>query len=86
MVWAELLRSLSRERFARSLQKLVPEIQKADLDHGGSGVRAQAMNVDGSLVQDFEFLQGEGVLHVLNAPSPGATASLAIGREIVSRL
>jgi L-2-hydroxyglutarate oxidase len=84
MAWYELRRSFSRELFCRSLQRLVPEIQAADLDTGGSGVRAQAISPEGDLVQDFRFIARPNALHVLNAPSPAATASLAIGAEIVS--
>jgi (S)-2-hydroxyglutarate dehydrogenase len=84
MCWYELRRSFSRELFCRSLQRLVPEIQPADLATGGSGVRAQAIAPEGELVQDFRFIQHSNVLHVLNAPSPAATASLAIGAEIAS--
>jgi len=80
--WAELRRSFSKELFCRSLQRLVPEIRMDDLLPGGSGVRAQAMSADGSLVDDFHFVEGEREIHVVNAPSPGATASLAIGEEI----
>ena len=80
--WDEIRRSFSRELFCRSLQRLVPEIQPDDLIPGGSGVRAQAMSPEGSLVDDFHFVQGERELHVVNAPSPGATSSLAIGEEI----
>jgi L-2-hydroxyglutarate oxidase len=83
MCWYELRRSLSRELFCRSLQRLVPEIQVADLATGGSGVRAQAIAPEGDLVQDFRFIARPNALHVLNAPSPAATASLAIGAEIV---
>jgi L-2-hydroxyglutarate oxidase len=68
------------------LQALVPEIQPEDLAPGGSGVRAQAMWPSGETVQDFHFVDQPNALHVLNAPSPGATASLAIGEEIVRRL
>ena len=68
------------------LQKLVPEIQESDLEPGSAGVRAQAMSTDGSLVEDFSFVEGPGILHVVNAPSPAATASLAIGQEIVRKL
>jgi L-2-hydroxyglutarate oxidase len=80
--WDEIHRSFSRELFCRSLQRLVPEIQPADLIPGGSGVRAQAMSAEGSLVDDFHFVQGQRQLHVVNAPSPAATSSLAIGEEI----
>jgi L-2-hydroxyglutarate oxidase LhgO len=84
MAWYELRRSFSRELFCRSLQRLVPEIQPGDLATGGSGVRAQAISPEGDLVQDFRFIAREGALHVLNSPSPAATASLAIGAEIAS--
>jgi (S)-2-hydroxyglutarate dehydrogenase len=80
--WGELTRSVSRRRFCASLQRLVPEILPTDLAPGGAGVRAQAMGPDGTLVQDFLVLERAGAVHVLNAPSPGATASLAIGDEI----
>ncbi|GLC27503.1 L-2-hydroxyglutarate oxidase [Roseisolibacter agri] len=86
MTMSELKRSFSRRLFAASLQRLVPEVREADLMPGGAGVRAQAMAPDGSLVQDFAFVRSEGALHVLNAPSPAATASLAIGDEIVREL
>jgi L-2-hydroxyglutarate oxidase len=78
----EIRRSFSRARFCRSLQRLVPEIREDDLIPGGAGVRAQAMTRDGRLVDDFSFVEGERELHVVNAPSPAATASLAIGEEI----
>jgi len=84
MCWYELRRSFSRQLFCRSLQRLVPEIQPGDLDTGGSGVRAQAIAPEGELVQDFRFIARPNALHVLNAPSPAATASLAIGAEIAA--
>ena len=83
MCWDEMVRSHSKRLFCLSLQELVPEVQANDLEPGGAGVRAQAMGVDGSLVQDFELLQRPNAVHVINAPSPGATASLAIGEHIV---
>lgn len=83
--WKELRRSFSRRLFARALQRLVPDVRTEDLLPGGAGVRAQALLPDGTLVQDFHFLERPGALHLLNAPSPGATASLAIGDEIVRR-
>jgi L-2-hydroxyglutarate oxidase len=86
MCWQELKRSFSRRLFCRSLQRLVPEIQPGDLATGGAGVRAQAIFPTGELVQDFHFVERKNALHVLNAPSPGATASLAIGEEIVGRV
>lgn len=82
MAWFELRRSFSRELFCRSLQRLVAEIQPSDLAEGGSGVRAQAIAPEGELMQDFRFIERGNALHVLNAPSPAATASLAIGTEI----
>jgi len=86
MCWYELRRSFSRELFCRSLQRLVPEIQPADLTTGGSGVRAQAIAPEGELVQDFRLIARPNALHVLNAPSPAATASLAIGAEIIEMI
>jgi L-2-hydroxyglutarate oxidase LhgO len=86
MCWDETRRSFSRALFCASLQRLVPEIQPDDLSAGGAGVRAQAMSPDGSLVEDFHFVEGPGELHVVNAPSPGATASLALGEEIAASL
>ena len=84
MAWYELRRSFSRELFCRSLQRLVPEIRPDDLATGGSGVRAQAIAPEGEMVHDFRFIARPNALHVLNAPSPAATASLAIGAEIVA--
>jgi len=86
VAWDEGLRSLSKKLFCRSLQRLVPELREADLAPGGAGVRAQAISSDGELVQDFRLVPGPRALHVVNAPSPAATASLAIGREIVQRI
>jgi (S)-2-hydroxyglutarate dehydrogenase len=80
----EMYRSLSKPAFVRALQRLVPDIQEDDLAGGGSGVRAQAVSPDGSLVDDFRIVTERDAVHVLNAPSPGATASLAIGRHIAS--
>ncbi|MDQ6701365.1 MAG: L-2-hydroxyglutarate oxidase, partial [Acidobacteriota bacterium] len=85
MCFDEVRRSFSKELFCRSLQRLVPEIQVRDLAPGGAGVRAQALTPDGGLVQDFLFQKQERAVHLLNAPSPGATASLAIGEEIVAQ-
>lgn len=82
----EIYRSLSKSEFTRSLQKLVPEIREDDLETGGAGVRAQAMTADGKFVEDFHFEEARGILHVVNAPSPAATASLAIGRKISERV
>ena len=81
---AEFRRSLRKSDFVRSLQRLVPEVRDEDLTPGGAGVRAQGVARDGSLVDDFRFVAKEGFLHVLNVPSPAATASLPIGREILA--
>jgi len=83
MVWEESVRSMSKELFASSLRRLVPAIETKHLAPGGAGVRAQAMSADGTLVQDFALVKKRRALHVLNAPSPAATASLAIGRHLV---
>lgn len=86
MCWAELRRSFSKDLFCRSLQRLVPEIRAEDLTPGGAGVRAQALTPAGDLVQDFAFELGPRAVHLINAPSPGATASLAIGEVIVEKV
>jgi len=80
--FGEWHRSLSHGAFTRALQKLMPELQASDLAAGGSGVRAQALDPDGTLADDFRFAHGADQLHVLCAPSPAATASLAIGTYI----
>jgi len=82
----EIARSLSRRLACRSLQRLVPDLAPSDLLPGGAGVRAQAMHRDGTLIQDFWIEEREGALHVLNAPSPAATASLAIAQHVVGLL
>jgi L-2-hydroxyglutarate oxidase LhgO len=79
----EWRRSLSKAAFVRALQRLLPEVGEKDLVPGGSGVRAQALKPDGALVDDFQFVTSGNVLHVLNVPSPAATASLMIGKAIV---
>jgi L-2-hydroxyglutarate oxidase LhgO len=76
-------RSLSKRAFVHALQTLLPEVREKDLVPGGSGVRAQALKPDGTLVDDFQFVPSGKVLHVLNVPSPAATASLMIGKAIV---
>jgi L-2-hydroxyglutarate oxidase LhgO len=80
---AEFRRSLRKREFVQSCQRLVPEVRMEDMTPGGSGVRAQAVAADGALVDDFRFVGRERFLHVLNVPSPAATASLPIGREIL---
>jgi L-2-hydroxyglutarate oxidase len=82
----EMRRSFSRARFLDSLRRLIPALSDSDIAPGGSGVRAQAVDRDGRLVDDFLLLRAPGQIHVLNAPSPAATASLAIGREVAARL
>lgn len=88
--FGEMHRSLSRKAMVKQIQRMLPDVQAADLSPAGAGVRAQAVKRDGTLVDDFLFVdQGSGagsVLHVLNAPSPAATAALPIGREILERL
>ena len=81
--WDEFLRSYSKHLFCRSLQRLVPDLQIEDLSHGSAGVRAQALSASGELIQDFHFVRQPRALHVLNAPSPAATAGLAIADEII---
>jgi L-2-hydroxyglutarate oxidase len=86
MAWEEVKRSASKRLFCESLQKLVPAVRESDLAPGGAGVRAQAMESNGTLVQDFALIERPRGLHVLNAPSPAATASLAIADEIAARV
>ncbi len=80
-VW-EVHRSLRKGVFVKSLQTLIPEVTRDDLGGGGSGVRAQAVSPDGALLEDFRIEETPNAVHVLNAPSPGATSSLVIGRYI----
>src|ERR1051325_4485428 len=84
--WHEMVRSFSKRAFVRSLQKLVPEISVQDIVPCAAGIRAQALRPDGSLVDDFLIVPGKNALHVCNAPSPAATASLEIAREIVKHI
>lgn len=79
----EYYRSINKAAFVRALQRLIPSLIEDDLQPGGSGVRAQALDLDGHLVDDFRFVRSQGILHVANVPSPAATASLAIARHIV---
>jgi L-2-hydroxyglutarate oxidase len=78
----ELVNSKSRGQYARLARRLVPQVEATDLLPGGAGVRAQAVDRSGRLVDDFVIETVGSTVHVLNAPSPGATASLAIGRHI----
>ena len=81
----EMRRSLSKTAFVRALQRLCPELRADDLLPGGAGVRAQAVDASGTLVDDFRIVDGDRMIHVVNAPSPAATASLAIGRAVAAR-
>jgi L-2-hydroxyglutarate oxidase len=78
----ELHRSLSKRAFLNALRRLMPELQAGDLEPGSAGVRAQAVDAEGKLVDDFRIATAPRMVHVLNAPSPAATASIAIGRHI----
>jgi L-2-hydroxyglutarate oxidase len=84
MGFGEFYRSYNKKAFVKALQKIVPEIQEDDIEPGGAGVRAQALEPNGKLVDDFRIVEANKMLHVLNAPSPAATASLSIGRTIVN--
>lgn len=84
--WREMVRSYSKRAFVRSLQKLIPEITERDITPCAAGIRAQALRPDGSLVDDFLIVPGRNSLHVCNAPSPAATASLEIAKELVNRI
>ena len=85
--WDELRNSFSKKVFLKNLQRLIPEIRMEHISRdGGSGVRAQAIHRDGSLLMDFALEQKPGQLHLLNAPSPGATASLAIGNYLIEQI
>jgi L-2-hydroxyglutarate oxidase len=79
---AEMYRSASKRAFARALRGLIPELRDEDVHPSGSGVRAQALGPDGALLDDFRIVEAERMIHVLNAPSPAATASISIGRAI----
>jgi L-2-hydroxyglutarate oxidase len=81
----EVRRSWSKALFARDVRRMLPELDAADLERDGCGVRAQAVAPDGSLVDDFRIVEGARMLHVLNAPSPAATASLSIGETLAAR-
>jgi (S)-2-hydroxyglutarate dehydrogenase len=82
----EFYRSYYKPAFVKALQKLLPEIQADDLEVGGAGIRAQACDIKGNLVDDFLFVENEKVIHVCNAPSPAATSSLSIGGTIAEKI
>ena len=80
---SEQYRSINKNLFLKSLQYLVPDIKMSDLTAPGAGVRAQAVDQAGNLLQDFSIIEADNAIHVLSAPSPGATSSLTIGKHIV---
>ena len=80
----EFYRSYNKQAFVRAMQKLIPEIESKDIVPGGAGVRAQALEANGALVDDFKIVEAEQMIHVLNAPSPAATASISIGEKIAA--
>jgi L-2-hydroxyglutarate oxidase len=82
---AEFYRSYSKNAFVKALQQLVPSVNGSDLEKGGAGVRAQACDINGKLLDDFYIIENRNVWHVCNAPSPAATASLAIGEHIAGK-
>jgi L-2-hydroxyglutarate oxidase LhgO len=84
--FGEFYRSWSKSAFTRALQKLVPSLSEQDIQPAGSGVRAQALDSSGKLLDDFHFVYQDSILHVCNVPSPAATASLVIGKRIVATL
>ncbi|HEY7115261.1 MAG TPA: L-2-hydroxyglutarate oxidase, partial [Tepidisphaeraceae bacterium] len=84
--FGEMHRSLSKKAFHRALSRLLPELKIEDLEPGGAGVRAQAMEPSGALVDDFRIQTAPRMIHVLNAPSPAATASISIGRHIAEQV
>jgi len=86
MGWGEVWRSASKAAFVTALQRLIPAIRASDLQPGRSGVRAQAVSPAGDLIDDFVIDRTPHAIHVLNAPSPAATASLAIGEHVVDQL
>ena len=81
-----MVRDLSNRLFVASARKLLPELELADVEPGPSGIRAQALAADGTLLDDFVFHESEGVVHVRNAPSPGATSALAIAEVVADRV
>ncbi|MCB0687281.1 MAG: L-2-hydroxyglutarate oxidase [Saprospiraceae bacterium] len=83
--WDEIRRSYSKKLFVKAMQKLIPEVREEDVVGGRSGVRAMACDAQGNLIDDFLILNTRRIVNVISAPSPAATASLAIGKEIVAR-
>ena len=83
---AEAVRSQSRHLYARAARQLIPQVVASDLIRGGSGIRAQAVTKEGKLADDFVIVENATAVHVLNAPSPAATACLSIGESVATRL
>ena len=81
----EFYRSFNKRAFVKALQVLLPELRLEDVKSGGAGVRAQAMDAKGNLLNDFSFVETPRSVHVLNAPSPAATASIVIGEAVVDK-
>jgi L-2-hydroxyglutarate oxidase len=86
MGFEEIKRSYSKTLFVRALQKLIPHITEDDVHPSGSGVRAQALDAGGKLLDDFYIMESKNMVHVLNAPSPAATSSLSIGSAITEKI
>ena len=82
----EMYRSFSKSAFTKALQELIPEVQESDLEDGGAGVRAQACDRTGGLLDDFAILETDKAINVVNAPSPAATSSLAIGQTVSQKV
>jgi L-2-hydroxyglutarate oxidase len=80
--FGEFYRSFNKAAFVKALQRLLPELQEADVHRSGAGVRAQALDPKGNMVDDFSIVEAQHMVHVLNAPSPAATASISIGESI----
>jgi L-2-hydroxyglutarate oxidase len=78
----EFYRSFSKKAFVKALQALIPELKESDVHPSGAGVRAQALEPTGMLSDDFKIVEAAHMVHVLNAPSPAATASISIGKAI----
>jgi L-2-hydroxyglutarate oxidase len=84
--WGEYQRAFSKKQFLQALRVLMPQLQMEDIEPARAGIRAMALDASGNMSDDFVFMDNQRVLHVLNAPSPAATAGLAIGMEIASRM
>ena len=81
---SEMIRSFSKRLFVNALQKLIPDIGINDIEEGGCGIRAQALSINGKLIDDFKIINRDKIIHVLNAPSPAATSAFAIAKHIVA--